>query len=193
MLKFFTLIPLCLLHFGLVFSTNVDIKVSHAKCYSDNNGEVRLNISKVQGASLVRLMQAKNNKVVFSCNIIIDTAFAIYNLSADDYILQIVSNGISEEFNVKVNEPEKLKANKISVENYPDGSGNCNGIITVSPSGGTKPYSYKWIEGKINAASAHLEGLCEGIYTCKIQDANHCGEVKATVYLLNGFNQNENN
>jgi hypothetical protein len=181
------------MHIGLVFCTNVDIKVSHAKCNNDNNGEVGLSISNVQGSTLVRLMQAKNNKVVFSCNITIDTAFAVYNLSADDYILQIVSNGMSEEFNVKVNEPEKLKANKISVENYPDGSDNCNGIITVSPSGGTKPYSYEWIEGKINATSAHLEDLCEGIYTCKIQDANNCGEVKATVYLLNGFNQNANN
>ncbi len=48
----------------------------------------------------------------------------------------------------------------------------CNGSATVTPAGGTGPYSYSWAPSGGNAATA--SGLCAGTYTCTITDANGC-------------------
>jgi len=50
-------------------------------------------------------------------------------------------------------------------------NGLCDGIATLSASGGTAPYSYMW---SIGAISNPISGLCAGIYCCTITDANGC-------------------
>lgn len=51
-------------------------------------------------------------------------------------------------------------------------NGQCNGSATVTPSGGTSPYSYSWApSGGTNATAT---GLCAGSYTCTVTDANGC-------------------
>jgi hypothetical protein len=50
----------------------------------------------------------------------------------------------------------------------------CDGSITVNPSGGTAPYSYLWSN---SATSATVNGLCAGVYTVTITDANGCSQV----------------
>ena len=47
--------------------------------------------------------------------------------------------------------------------------GLCTGSATVSPSGGTGPYSYAWAPSGGNSATA--SSLCAGTYTCTITDA----------------------
>ncbi|MFH1320505.1 MAG: choice-of-anchor L domain-containing protein [Bacteroidota bacterium] len=58
----------------------------------------------------------------------------------------------------------------------PSSSSICDGSITVSVSGGTIPYSYSWYPTGGTASIAL--GLCTGIYTVTINDANGC-----TIYL----------
>jgi gliding motility-associated-like protein len=48
----------------------------------------------------------------------------------------------------------------------------CNGSATVSPSGGTFPYTYAWTNGAGTAALA--SGLCPNTYVCSITDNNGC-------------------
>lgn len=50
-------------------------------------------------------------------------------------------------------------------------SGSCDGIVTVTASGGTTPYTYKWSNGPTTAT---VNGLCAGNYTVTINDANSC-------------------
>lgn len=47
-------------------------------------------------------------------------------------------------------------------------NGSCNGTATVTPSGGTSPYTYTWSPSGGNAATA--SGLCPNTYTCTIKD-----------------------
>lgn len=49
--------------------------------------------------------------------------------------------------------------------------GQCNGAITVVPSGGTAPYTLQWSNG---SNSTNVSGLCAGVYTVIITDATSC-------------------
>ncbi|MFN4233195.1 MAG: gliding motility-associated C-terminal domain-containing protein [Bacteroidia bacterium] len=49
--------------------------------------------------------------------------------------------------------------------------GQCNGTASVSPSGGTAPFTYVWSNG---ATSQSVTGLCAGVYQVLITDANGC-------------------
>ncbi|TND09479.1 MAG: hypothetical protein FD123_1285 [Bacteroidetes bacterium] len=47
-------------------------------------------------------------------------------------------------------------------------NGSCNGSATVTPSGGTAPYTYSWAPSGGTAATA--SSLCAGTYTCTVTD-----------------------
>lgn len=51
-------------------------------------------------------------------------------------------------------------------------NGQCTGSATVTPSGGTAPYSYSWAPSGGTGSSAG--SLCAGTYTCTVTDANGC-------------------
>ncbi|MBL7957839.1 MAG: SprB repeat-containing protein, partial [Flavobacteriales bacterium] len=51
-------------------------------------------------------------------------------------------------------------------------SGACDGTATVGPTGGTGPYTYLWSPG--GQDTPQVTGLCEGVYTVTITDANGC-------------------
>jgi len=51
-------------------------------------------------------------------------------------------------------------------------NGQCTGSATVTPSGGTTPYSYSWLPSGGNSATA--SSLCAGTYTVTVTDANGC-------------------
>lgn len=53
--------------------------------------------------------------------------------------------------------------------------GNSTGTISVTPSGGTTPYSYTWNTG---ATTQNLSNLSSGTYTVTITDARNCQSVK---------------
>ncbi len=47
-------------------------------------------------------------------------------------------------------------------------AGSCNGTTTVTPAGGTAPYTYAWSPS--GGGSATATGLCAGLYTVQITD-----------------------
>ncbi len=49
--------------------------------------------------------------------------------------------------------------------------GDCDGILTATPSGGTSPYSYMWTNMYTGAVN---NNLCAGSYTVTVTDANGC-------------------
>ncbi len=51
----------------------------------------------------------------------------------------------------------------------------CNGSINITPSGGTPTYTYSWSgPSGFTATTQNVSGLCFGIYTVNITDANAC-------------------
>lgn len=49
--------------------------------------------------------------------------------------------------------------------------GACDGSITLAPTGGTPPYTFLWSTG---ATTPSITGLCAGVYTFTVTDANGC-------------------
>lgn len=61
--------------------------------------------------------------------------------------------------------------------------GQCNGSATVSTTGGTTPYSYIWSNG---ATTQTTGGLCAGIYSVTVNDANGAASYATVNILGNG-------
>ncbi|HRE73537.1 MAG TPA: gliding motility-associated C-terminal domain-containing protein [Flavobacteriales bacterium] len=58
----------------------------------------------------------------------------------------------------------------------PSTCGVCNGIASVSPSGGTPAYSYQWNAAAGNQTTQAANGLCAGVYSVVVTDNNGCTE-----------------
>jgi gliding motility-associated-like protein len=59
----------------------------------------------------------------------------------------------------------------------------CNGQATVTPSGGTPPYSFVWNDPQATI-TALASGLCEGFYTVTVTDAASTQKIDS-VYIVN--------
>jgi hypothetical protein len=57
--------------------------------------------------------------------------------------------------------------------------GNCNGSITLTPQGGSAPYTYVWSNGN---TTNQATGLCSGTYYYTVTDANGCTYSCHTVF-----------
>ena len=66
-----------------------------------------------------------------------------------------------------VNEPSPIQ---VGLQSDPV-VGNCDGTITAAISGGVSPYQVLWSTGD---TTTNLTGLCQGLYTVIITDANGC-------------------
>jgi gliding motility-associated-like protein len=73
---------------------------------------------------------------------------------------------------VTVTQPSALTATNTQVNVLCNGGSN--GSITVTPAGGTAPYTYSWAPTPASGASATASNLTAGTYTCTITDANTC-------------------
>ena len=92
-------------------------------------------------------------------------------LCAGDYFVQVTNNSGCISFaQVTINEPTKITAT-ITGTNTSCPS-TCDGIATVTSSGGVPPYTYSWApSGQTNQMAA---GLCAGIHTVIITDSLGC-------------------
>ncbi|MDM1405984.1 BspA family leucine-rich repeat surface protein, partial [Myroides marinus] len=69
--------------------------------------------------------------------------------------------------------------------------GGTNGTATVTPSGGTAPYTYSWAPSGGTGATA--TGLAAGIYTVTITDANNCSILQSVTITEPKLLSPENN
>ncbi|MHC0442577.1 T9SS type A sorting domain-containing protein [Flavobacterium sp. 3-210] len=92
------------------------------------------------------------------------------NLSAGNYTVTVTDAESTQiTRNVTINQPNVLSGivSKVSVSC----NGGTDGSATVTPSGGTTPYTYLWSNGVITATASNLVG---GTYSVTITDANSC-------------------
>ncbi|MBI3509535.1 MAG: gliding motility-associated C-terminal domain-containing protein [Bacteroidetes bacterium] len=100
------------------------------------------------------------------------TTTSINNLCAGVYIFQARdSAGCTVTQTFAINEPSAIVLNQL-IDNTL--CGVCSGAITLTPSGGTGPYTYAWLPGGQTTSSINL--LCAGIYTVTVTDANGCAQ-----------------
>ncbi|MBI1289479.1 MAG: T9SS type B sorting domain-containing protein [Flavobacteriales bacterium] len=95
--------------------------------------------------------------------------FAIDNGFIFDWNIGLSGGGANDSL-ATVNEPGPITIS----ENVTDATcGQCDGSVTVTPTGGVAPYSYLWNTG---ATSATISNLCAGVYNVEVTDANGCSE-----------------
>ncbi len=105
----------------------------------------------------------------------------ISNLCAGVYTVQVTDANNCKYFqSVTISEPSPLNANA-NIQN-PQCNGICDGSISISPSGGTSPYTYTWSTG---ATSNSLTSLCPGVYSVSVFDNNGC-QYPLTYTLVGG-------
>lgn len=97
----------------------------------------------------------------------------VTGLAAGTYTVTVTdANGCSEVLNSTVTEPTAITVNPSSsdVTCY----GTCDGTISLTPSGGTAPYSYSWSSG---GTTQSITNLCTGIIAYTVTDANGCTSI----------------
>ena len=62
---------------------------------------------------------------------------------------------------------------------------NPTGTATITPAGGTAPYSYLWDTAAVNQTTATATGLGQGVYMVTFSDVNNCSSIRM-VTVANG-------
>ncbi len=98
------------------------------------------------------------------------TACDLPDACAGTYSVTITdANGCTLVESAIVNEPTAIFL--IGTSTDPSCSGDCNGSIFTSTSGGVSPYSYQWSNGE---TTENIQNLCAGTYTVTVTDSNGC-------------------
>ncbi len=101
------------------------------------------------------------------------TTATVGGLPAGSYTVTITdNNGCSSTASVSITEPAALTST-ISASSNASCNGLSDGAATVSPAGGTTPYTYLWNDAN-NTSAASVSGLSAGSYTVTITDNNGC-------------------
>jgi len=110
----------------------------------------------------------------------VQTTAIAAGLCAGTYVIQVTdNNGCIESSTVIIGEPVALSV-AIITETGVDCNGDCDGYTEASASGGTGSYTYLWSDGQTAALAT---GLCTGIYTVSVTDANGC--INSTTATIN--------
>jgi len=160
---------------------------------TDNNGISKLvnfNIvePEVINANLISTINANcNGRKNGSANVEVDGGTGSYyynwgnptiptiespNLSAGNYELIITDiAGCKDTLDVEIEEPTSLAVKTVWLVN--DTLINCEGKASLQTSGGVSPYSYSW-NSNLPVSGEYIEGLCSGVYSVVVTDANSC-------------------
>lgn len=107
------------------------------------------------------------------------------NLNPGEYNFTITDeNDCNTQGSIIIEGPEPMDFNLV-VTAITD---QCNGSITLSPSGGTTPYSFDWANYP-NETTNSLSQLCEGDYSCTITDANGCIYQTESILVTTSLNE----
>lgn len=82
------------------------------------------------------------------------------------------ANGCVAVNQVTLTQPDPIGLSLLIIDNGTCGA-NCDGKITVIPSGGTIPFTYLW-DDPLLQTTATADSLCAGTYTVAVTDANGC-------------------
>ncbi|MFB6305878.1 MAG: SprB repeat-containing protein, partial [Flavobacteriales bacterium] len=155
---------------------DIDLTVTDALCKGSCNGTIDAEVSGGVQPYSYEWFDGSNDPIG-------QTDTMADNLCAGDYYVEVTDdNGIVETSSLAtVNEPASLTANTSVVSDYNGEdiscNGACDGSADVTPSGGTSPYSYEWMNSTfslIGQTSQTATNLCAGTYYVEVTDDNGC-------------------
>lgn len=184
MLKVVSILIVCFWHAISAWCVNATITTTAVKCNGGNNGIISIKITENTSGCIIRLLDADNNKLVQSKSLLNDSTLYFSNCKAGKYLIQLISQSTSNDFEVQVEEPKKLTAEVIEMIAIYGKGESVTADLKLIYSGGTPPYSFQWLENANDQRTEIAKGLSLGIYTCNLNDSNNCGPVSATFFLF---------
>jgi len=104
------------------------------------------------------------------------TSATVTGLAAGTYTVTVLdSHNCSTTSSASVNQPTQLTADTSSTA---ANNGQSNGTATVTPAGGTQPYTVSWSNG---GSGQTITGLAGGTYTATVTDLNGCQLTRTVV------------
>ncbi|MBI4645422.1 MAG: right-handed parallel beta-helix repeat-containing protein, partial [Bacteroidia bacterium] len=109
--------------------------------------------------------------VTFELN---ELANPLENYRYEYVIRSFIENGTIEtvgfHFDITIKPPDHFMA-EITDSTFVTCFGHCDGSATVTAYGGKPPYTYLWCPAAGSKQTASVTGLCEGVYTVTVTDA----------------------
>ncbi|MES2678660.1 MAG: PKD domain-containing protein [Bacteroidota bacterium] len=150
------------------FTGTITASATSVKCYGGSTGSASVTIA---GGS--------NPHVFLWSTVPSQNASVATGLSSGIYSVSITNSiGCSSQATVNITQPLPLVINS-TVANV-SCSGGSNGSISISPVGGTLPYSYNWLPG--SQTTSAVVGLAAGVYTSVVTDSKNC--VTSTTFSI---------
>lgn len=135
-----------------------NVSTGDIKCNGGNEGEVTMSVN----GGVAPYTYTWNNGA---------TTKDLQNIKAGSYDLKVTdANGCSKSISSTVLEPPSLNKSIDAVKHI-SCTGESNGAVNLSVSGGTVPYSYQWSNG---ATSQDLLNVTAGTYSVIIKEGNGC-------------------
>ncbi|MDC0314015.1 gliding motility-associated C-terminal domain-containing protein [Flavobacteriales bacterium] len=134
--------------------------VVNVSCFGECDGEIQISAS---GGTAPYLYYWFSNGL---------TTPGVAGLCAGTYTVRITdANGCAEEMDIMIMEPAQLVQ---SVSTVNATCSDCNGEGSITASGGTAPYAYNWFGLGNSPGNSNNTGLCPGLVTFEVTDANGC-------------------
>jgi gliding motility-associated-like protein len=137
--------------------------VSNVLCYGQNTGSA--SVSAFGGTGLLALQWFPTG----------GTGANSINLSAGIYTVTVTdANSCTANVTITITQP--ASALQAVLQPHSTSCGNNNGSVSVTPGGGTSPYTYLWSNAAITNA---ISNLPSGNYTVTVTDANGCTKIQS--------------
>lgn len=167
-------------------SFTVNTTLTHVSCYNGTTGSITVSVTGGTAPYQYQLAEAGAGAWQ-SSNSFTALSASTYPVSVKD------ATGCIKTVYVTITQPAAL------VAGYSETDATCtganNGSITITPTGGTTPYSYSWTKnGTAYSTSQNLSNLAPGNYLLTLTDANGCSTspiitTQIKPLALTGFNQ----
>ncbi|MBI5916684.1 MAG: T9SS type A sorting domain-containing protein [Bacteroidetes bacterium] len=156
----------------------VGLNADHVSCFGETDGSI---VAQVSGGAGGYTYVWSNGAATAS----------IENLGAGSYSVSVTDEaGCEEVQTANIAEPTAIVSTPDNIT--PETTGQQNGAIEVTVTGGTQPYDYEWTDenGNVISNQEDVSGLSAGNYTLKIKDDNGCISLHVfTIQSVSGIAQ----
>ncbi|HBF88284.1 MAG TPA: hypothetical protein DDX39_06540 [Bacteroidales bacterium] len=147
----------------------LNMTMSTVSCFGENNGSANVSVS---GGEPNYDYQWSNGSSTINTS---STSNAINSLENGDYCVTVTDDiSCSTNSCITVTEPLTALSASITAQTNVLCRGNATGSATVTPAGGTSPYTFLWNDSAPAQTTATASGLSAGNYTVTITDHNGC-------------------
>lgn len=139
-------------------------------CFGQCNGSVNISVTGGFGPYTVKVDPALPGPTFtinpFVSNPVNNLCAGVHTFSVSD------AGGCSRTFTSAITQPAPLVPN--GTVSQITCNGVCNGSATLTPTGGTSPYTYVWVPAAGSATANTISGLCPGVVTTTVTDTRTC-------------------